>query len=170
VAWYVSSPQHEILWKFRKMGTLETGRQRSLIPSSTTLPSFFVVGWFLYWVGMVATDTIPGLGRNKTQQPSHFISIWIGDCHGRRLWYGTIVMFLDYAHDDEGAEFTGWRYRWPLLWTFLGLPHQKHHSPGSCLGSRSLLNLNDSRVFWYYWRNCASGMFGGRYGDEKKTK
>jgi hypothetical protein len=63
----------------------------------------FVLGWFFFWVGMVAS-TEP-LTEGMSGLPL-YLTIRSALAFGAGCGMVPVVMFLDYAH-DEGAEFTG---------------------------------------------------------------
>ena len=120
----------KILWKNRKMGdTWEQEGKPNPNPVVYNMGGpLFVFGWFLFWIGMAATDQVKysvGLPIYLTQRTALAFMSGCGMV--------PIVMMLDYAH-DEGAEYTGFGtdgrffgrfFESPipflLAWTSLGL-------------------------------------------------
>ena len=89
---------------------------------------FFVFGWFLFWIGMAATDQVAGTTGLPLYLTVRSALAFMSGCG-----MVPIVRMLDYAH-DEGAEFVGFgtdgRYfgrfaetpiPFLLAWTGLGL-------------------------------------------------
>lgn len=120
----------KVLWKFRKMG--DTWEKQGIPNPNPVVYNaggpMFVLGWFLFWVGMAATnntDTVTGL-------PIYF-TLRTGAAFLAGCGMVPVVLCLDYAH-DEGAEFTGfgtdgrffgrfWESPIPFLvaWTLFGV-------------------------------------------------
>jgi len=92
-----------ILWKFRKMG--DTWEQEAR-PNSNPIvynpgAPLFVFGWFLFWVGMTATDQ----GTLDNGIPFYF-NLRTAMAFFAGCGMVPIVMMIDYAH-DEGSEYVG---------------------------------------------------------------
>lgn len=120
----------KILWKHRKMGDWweQEGRPNPNPVVYNIGGPLFVMGWFLFWVGMTAT-------KPKGIPNEHYLPIYLTVRSLLAFVAGCgmvpVVLFLDYAH-DEGAEFTGFgtdgRYfgwfekPWAFLisWTLFG--------------------------------------------------
>ena len=91
----------KVLWKNRKMGdTWEQEGKPNPNPVVYNLGGpMFVTGWFLFWIGMAATDqAIAGLPIYLTTRAGLAFMCGCGMV--------PIVMMLDYAH-DEGGEYVG---------------------------------------------------------------
>jgi hypothetical protein len=99
----------KILWKHRKMGDSweQEGRPNPKPVVYNMGGPLFVLGWFLFWLGMA--------GSTASKSADELSGAWF-----LPLYYNwrtflafssgcgmvPVVMMLDYAH-DEGAEFTG---------------------------------------------------------------
>jgi len=91
------------LWKFRKMGdTWEEEGHPNPNPVVYNPGGFlFVLGWFLFWVGMNATNQ----GTLENGIPFYF-NLRTALAFLAGVGMVPIVMMIDYAH-DEGAEYVG---------------------------------------------------------------
>jgi hypothetical protein len=120
----------KILWKHRKMGDSweQEGKPNPNPVVYNMGGPLFVLGWFIFWVGMAGTTKAPA--------DSFFLPIYYNLRTIIAFLSGCgmvpVVMMLDYAH-DEGAEFVGFgtdgRYfgrfaetpiPFILAWTFFG--------------------------------------------------
>ena len=119
-----------ILWKFRKMGDTweQEGRPNPNPIVYNPGGPLFILGWFLFWVGMSSTSQ----GTLENGIPFYFnfrtaLAFFAG------CGMVPIVMMLDYAH-DEGAKYLGFGtdgskfgrfFESPLpfliMWTLFGL-------------------------------------------------
>ena len=93
----------KILWKNRKMGdTWEQEGKPNPNPVVYNLGGpLFVFGWFLFWIGMAATDQGEGSSGLPIYVTARAAVAFLSGCG-----MVPIVMMLDYAH-DEGAEYVG---------------------------------------------------------------
>jgi hypothetical protein len=102
----------KILWKHRKMG--DTWEQQGR-PNPNPLVynmggPLFVLGWFLFWLGMAGTSTATVATSELSSADTWFLPIYYNWRTFLALLAGCgmvpVVMMLDYAH-DEGAEYIG---------------------------------------------------------------
>ena len=93
----------KVLWKNRKMGdTWEQEGKPNPNPVVYNLGGpLFVFGWFLFWIGMAATDQVGALSGLPIYVTARSAVAFMSGCG-----MVPIVMMLDYAH-DEGAEYVG---------------------------------------------------------------
>jgi hypothetical protein len=134
----------KILWKFRKMGdSWEQSGKPNPNPIVYNLGGpLFVFGWFLYWVGMAATDGTEGWDETKLGGLPIYLNLRLATAMTAGCGMVPIVMFLDYAH-DEGAEFTGWGTDGRFFGRFLESP-TPFLLAWLFFGLSSLLNLKGS--------------------------
>jgi hypothetical protein len=134
----------KILWKFRKMGdSWEQSGKPNPNPVVYNLGGpLFVFGWFLYWVGMVATDDTEDWDETKVGGLPIYLNMRLATAMAAGCGMVPIVMFLDYAH-DEGAEFTGWGTDGRFFGRFLESP-TPFLLAWLFFGLSSLLNLKES--------------------------
>jgi hypothetical protein len=102
----------------------------------------FVFGFFLYWVGMAATDDTEGWDETKLGGLPIYLNMRLATAMAAGCGMVPIVMFLDYAH-DEGAEFTGWGTDGRFFGRFLESP-TPFLLAWLFFGLSSLLNLKES--------------------------
>jgi hypothetical protein len=95
----------KFLWKFRKTGDSweQTGAPNPNPIVYNMGRPLFVLGWFLYWIGMAAVDI--GDKWDGSALPI-YLNLRLATAMTAGCGMIPVVMFLDYAH-DEGAEFTG---------------------------------------------------------------
>jgi len=120
----------KILWKNRKMG--DSWEQEGIPNPNPVVYNLggplFVLGWFIFWIGMAATTQVEESSGLPIYLTARSALAFMSGCG-----MVPIVMMLDYAH-DEGAEYVGFgtdgRYfgrfaetpiPFILAWTGLGL-------------------------------------------------
>lgn len=93
----------KVLWKNRKMGdSWEQDGKPNPNPVVYNLGGpLFVLGWFLFWIGMAATDQVDSSSGLPLYLTARSALAFLSGCG-----MVPIVMMLDYAH-DEGAEYVG---------------------------------------------------------------
>ena len=119
----------KVLWKFRKMG--DSWEQHGIPNPNPVVYNaggpLFVTGWFLFWVGMAATNETANVAGVPIYFSWRSALAFLTGCG-----MVPVVLCVDYAH-DMGAEFTGfgtdgrffgrfWESPIPFVaaWTFFG--------------------------------------------------
>ena len=93
----------QILWRFRKMGDSweQEGRPNPNPIVYNPGGPLFILGWFLFWIGMTATNQ----GTLESGIPFYFnLRTLLAFIAG--VGMVPVVMMIDYAH-DEGSKYVG---------------------------------------------------------------